>query len=79
MRIINNADTSVEFAAISVGECFYYDNCLFIKINPVKERGYQKDANAFCFADNNITYVPMACLVTPVEADIVIRRKGAQE
>ena len=79
MRIINSADTSVEFAAIQVGECFYYDNCLFIKINPVKERGYQKDANAFCFADNNITYVPMACLVTPVEADIVIRRKGVQE
>lgn len=79
MRIVNNADTSVEFVAIKVGECFYYDNCLFIKINPVKERSYQKDANAFCFADNNITYVPMACLVTPVEADIVIRRKGVQE
>ena len=79
MKIIDNSTTSIEFSAIEVGECFLFDNCLFIKINPVKERGYQKDANAFCFADNNITYVPMACSVTPVEADIVLRSKGVQQ
>ena len=78
MRIIDNADTSVEFSAIKVGDCFMYDNCLFVKINPVKERGYGKDANVFCFVDNNITYVPEPCLVTPVDAEIVIRSKGVK-
>ena len=79
MKIVDNADMSVEFSAIKVGECFYTDKCLFIKINPVVEKGYEKSANAFCFADNNITYVPDDWNVTPVAADIVIRRKGVQE
>ena len=78
MRIIDNADTSVEFSAIKVGECFMFDNCLFVRINPVKERGYERDANAFCFVDNNITYVNEACIVTPVDAEIVIRSKGVK-
>ena len=78
MRIIDNTDTSVEFSAIKVGECFMFDNCLFIRINPVKERGYERDANAFCFVDNNITYVNEACIVTPVNAEIVIRSKGVE-
>ena len=78
MRIIDSADTSVEFFAIKVGECFMFDNCLFIRINPVKERGYERDANAFCFVDNNITYVNEACIVTPVNAEIVIRSKGVE-
>jgi hypothetical protein len=79
MKIVDNADTSVEFSAIKVGDCFYYDRCLFIKINPVNELGHDRVANAFCFADNNITYVPSDWNVTPVTADIVIRRKGVQE
>jgi hypothetical protein len=79
MRIIDNANTSVEFSAVKVGDCFYYDRCLFIKINPVNELGYDRVANAFCFADNNIAYVPSDWNVTPVTADIVIRRKGVQE
>lgn len=78
MRIIDNANTSVEFSAIKVGECFYYDNCLFIKINPVNELGHDRVANAFCFADNNITYVPVDWNITPVDADIVIHSKGVQ-
>lgn len=78
MKILNSASTTVEFSAIKVGDCFYYDNCLFIKINPVTDLGYDKAANAFCFVDNNITYVPSNWNVTPVEADIVIRSKGVQ-
>ena len=78
MRIINNADTQVEFVSIKVGECFMFDNCLFIRINPVKERGYERDANAFCFVDNNITYVNEACSVTPVDAEIIISCKGVE-
>ena len=78
MRIIDNTDTSTEFSAIKVGECFMFDKCLFIRINPVKERGYERDANAFCFVDNNITYVNEACIVTPVNAEIVIRSKGVE-
>lgn len=79
MKIIDNANTSVAFSAINVGDCFYYDGCLFIKINPVNELGYDRVANAFCFVDNNITHVPDNWNVTPVSADIVIRSKGVQK
>ena len=78
MRIIDTADTSVEFSAIKVGECFYYDSCLFIKINPVNQVGYDRVANAFCFVDNNITNILNDWNVTPVKADIVIRSKGVE-
>lgn len=76
MRIINNVDKKVEFASIRVGDCFLYDNCLFIKMNPVKPNEHA--ANAYCFVDNNIACVPQAMLVTPVEAEIVIRSKGVE-
>ena len=75
MKIINTMDKRVEFVTIKIGECFMFDNCLFVRINPVKERGYERDANAFCFMDYNITYVNEACLVTPVEAEIIVRHK----
>ena len=78
MKIINAINKQVEFVSIKVGECFMFDNCLFIRINPVKERGYERDANAFCFVDNNITYVHDACVVTPVNAEVVIRSKGVE-
>lgn len=78
MKIVNTIDKKVEFVHIKVGECFMYDNCIFVRINPVKERGYEKDANAFCFVDTNITYVPEACLVTPVDVEVIIRSKGVQ-
>ena len=79
MKIIDNSATSVEFSAIKVGECFLFDNCLFIKINPVQEKGYETAANVFCFVDNNITYIAPDWNVTPVDADVVIRSKGVQE
>ena len=78
MRIIDNAAASVEFSTIKVGECFYYDNSLFIKIEPVVEVGYKKPANALCFTDNRITEVPANWNVIPVEADIVVRNKGVE-
>ena len=76
MRIINDADKKVEFVEIKVGECFMYDNCLFIKMNPAKNNVHA--ANAYCFVDNAIACVPQAMLVTPVDAEIIIRSKGAQ-
>lgn len=78
MRIIDKADTSVEFSTIKVGECLYSDKCLFIKINPVNEKGYEKPANVFCFADNNITYIPDDWNVIPVNAEIVVKSKGVE-
>lgn len=78
MKITNNINKQVEFVSIKVGECFMFDNCLFIRINPVRERGYERDANAFCFIDNNITYVNEACVVTPVEAEIVLSSKEVE-
>lgn len=79
MRIIDNTNTSVEFSAIKIGDCFYYDNCLFIKINPVKEEHHTNACNAFCFADNNIASVPQNWIVTPVEAEVIIRSRGVRE
>ena len=79
MRIIDNTNTSIEFSAVQVGECFYYDNCLFIKINPVKEEHHTAVCNALCFADNNVASVPNDWNVTPVNAEIIIRSKGVQE
>jgi hypothetical protein len=76
MKIINNADKQVEFVHIKVGECFMYDNCLFIKMTPVKNNEHA--ANAYCFVDNNIACVPQAVLVTPVDAEIIIHSKGAE-
>lgn len=78
MKITNNINKQVEFVSIKVGECFMFDNCLFIRINPVRERGYERDANAFCFVDNNITYVNEACVVTPVEAEIILSSKEVE-
>ena len=76
MRIIDNTDTSVEFYAVKVGDCFMFDNCLFIKIDPTRRHGYEKVGNALDLVTYTITNVPEACLVTPVNAEIVIRSKG---
>lgn len=77
MRIINKYDTKVEFVEIKPGECFMHDNCLFIKMNRTV-RVTDTSPNAFCFVDNKEAYVPEACLVTPVDAEIVIRSKGVE-
>lgn len=74
MRIIDNANATVEFCSLKVGDCFLYDNCLFVKMNPAKHNDHA--ANAYCFVDNNIACVPQAMLVIPVEAEIIIRSKG---
>ncbi len=74
MRIINTIDKKVEFVSIKVGDCFIYDNCLFVKMNPVKPNEHA--ANAFCFVDNAVACVPQAMQVTPVEAEITIHSKG---
>lgn len=76
MRIVNNIDKKVEFVHIKVGECFIYDNCLFVRMNRTKNNEHA--ANAYCFVDNNVACVPQACLVTPVDAEIVVRSKGVE-
>lgn len=78
MRIIDKANTTVEFSSLKVGDCFIFDNCLFIKMHPVKE-GSPNSGNAFCFVDNCVAFFRSDCTVTPVEADIIIRSKGVQE
>lgn len=78
MKIIDNVNTTVEFSAIKTGECFLYDNCLFIKIHPVKEENRASTSNAFCFVDNALATIPTDWPVTPVEADVVIRSKGVK-
>jgi hypothetical protein len=74
MKIIDKANTTVEFSVLKVGQCFLYDNCLFIKMNPVKPN--DNAANAFCFIDNAIAHFRPEYAVTPVEADITIHSKG---
>jgi hypothetical protein len=78
MRIIDNANTTIEFSALKVGDCFMYDNCLFIKICPVKENS-PNACNAFCFVDNCVAFFRPDFTVTPVEAEIIIRNKGVRE
>ena len=76
MKIINNADKRVEFVSLKVGDCFMYDNCLFVKMNTAKIT--ESSPNAYCFVDNVVAYVPQAMLVTPVEAEIIIHSKGVE-
>lgn len=75
IKIVNNIDKKVEFVHIKVGECFMHDNDLFVKMNPVKND--EHTVNAYCFVDNAIAFacVPQACLVTPVDVEVVIRSK----
>lgn len=79
MKIIDNSNKLVEFSAIKVGECFLFDNCLFVKINPVQEKGYETAANVFCFVDSNITYISPDWHVTPVHAVITINTKVVED
>ena len=76
MKIINTIDKQVEFAAIKVGECFMYDKCLFIKMNPVSNGN--QSPNAFCFVDNCVVYFKSEWHVTPVDAEITIHGKGVK-
>lgn len=76
MKITNNADKQVEFVSLKIGDCFIYDNCLFIKMNPIKPNDHP--ANAFCFVDNAVACVPQSMLVTPANAEIIIHSKGAK-
>ena len=78
MRIIDKANTTVEFSSLKVGDCFLYDNCLFIKMHLIKE-DRPNSCNAFCFVDNCVAFFRSDHTVTPVEADIVIRSKGVLE
>ena len=47
MKIINPFDKHVEFTELAVGDCFMFDDCLFVKIIPIKEKGYEKQAMLF--------------------------------
>ena len=77
MEVIDNTNTLVEFSAVDTGECFYYDNCLFIKSRPIVKGDVT--VNCFCFADNNISYFKDDILVSPVDATITVHKKGVKE
>ena len=74
MRVFDNTSTSVEFSTIKVGECFYYDNCLFVKSRPLTHA--HKTANCFCFIDNTLGHIQDFQSVIPAEVDLIVRRKG---
>ena len=74
MRIINKVNAVTAFINLSVGDCFLYDNCLFIKINSTAKAPH----NAFCFVDNATCIFKDEWQVCPVEAEIIIRSKGVQ-
>ena len=76
MKIINTIDKQVEFSTIKIGECFYYDKCLFMRMNPVTNSNHSP--NALCFVDNCVAYLDPHWHVTPVNAEIVIRSKGVE-
>ena len=74
MRIIDKTSTTVEFSSLKVGDCFLYDSCLFVKMNPVKPN--DRAANAYCFVDNTIVCISQDWSVTLVDAEIIIHSKG---
>jgi hypothetical protein len=75
MRIVDKADITVEFSKIKVGECFLYDRCLFIKMQPTKYNLY----NVFCFVDNAVAMFKDDWQVTPVDAEVIVRSKAVTE
>ena len=74
MRIINKLTAVASFSEINVGECFMYDNCLWLKIS---NTSHQAKCNAFCFVDNSTTNFTFDWQVIPVDAEITIRNKEA--
>ena len=77
MKIINNFNQLATFSSIKVGECFMYDNCLFIKMHPAK-KDVNFSWNAFCFVDNAPASFKDDWHVTPVAAEITIKGKGVE-
>lgn len=53
MKINMNKPVKIRFEALPVGECFVYDDNLYIKIRGFKKglTGYEQ-INAFCFDTN---------------------------
>lgn len=74
MRIINKLAVTMPFSEINTGDCFMYDNCLWLKIDST---AHQAKCNAFCFVDNSTTNIPFDWQVIPVDAEITIRNKEA--
>ena len=73
MRIINKVNATATFAELRPGDCFLYDNCLFIKFNSTVKAPH----NAFCFVDNATCIFKDEWQVCPVDAEITIYGRGA--
>ena len=76
MKIIDNTVKATEFSSLKVGECFLYDNVLFIKMHPVNT-DKPSARNAFCFNDNTIACFNPEAMVMPVTAEVIIQRRGS--
>jgi hypothetical protein len=74
MRVVDRTEMLVEFSNIKVGECFYYDNCLFIKAHSLEKHGFVE--NAFCFIDNCLCHFKDDWQVIPAEAEITVVKRG---
>ena len=75
MNVVDRSGTTVEFSRVPVASCFEFENSLFMRIVKEDKMPY----NVIALADGVLYEMASYALVTPVEADIVIRGKGVYE
>ena len=79
MRIVNNLNKLIEFRHVKVGDFFMYDDSLFVRVEPVKEKGSFNILNSLCFTDNRVIFIPGDWHVTPVDVTITIDSKEIKQ
>lgn len=77
MVIVNNLNKLVTFGEVKVGECFIYDNSLYIRISPIGRD--TRAINALCFTDYIPVFMHPDWHVTPVHAVVTINTKVVED
>ena len=77
MKVINHAKEKVEFFKLNPGDCFYYDDCLYMKTWPADKR-HVAAVNCVCFVDNKICFFQDDVMVTRAEAEVIIHSTGVK-
>ena len=68
----NKTENLVEFAAIGTGDCFSYNDEMYIKIESTYNQ-FTKVRNAVNLDDGSVDFFGMADLVTPIDCELVVK------
>lgn len=62
----------IELGGLSRGECFQFDEKIYIKITDITHnvQYHGEDVNCFCFTINKLDYIPSFALVTPLNMEL---------